>query len=262
MKYNKTVRSREPFCFAKGSIEPKMKRTKLADRQLPDYTRGEEIANMATHIFGGIFGIVALVLCIVFSALRHNYWGLGGGIAYGVLTIYLYTVSSVYHGLIPEKPKKVFQVLDHCSIFAMILGSYVPVLFTGVREQNFVIFLIVAVLVLVGCAVCIPFTAIDHKRYASVSMTGYFTIGWAALLMLWPLYKAYGLEMVLWLVAGGLAYTLGIIFYAKGVHKRYFHTIFHLFILAGSGLQFVGIFKFCILQWDKNLIYLNFLPKP
>mgnify|MGYP002852879540 CR=1 FL=1 len=236
-----------------------LSRTKLDDRQLPDYTRGEEIANMTTHIVGGAFGIVALVLCIVFSAINHNYWGLAGGIVYGVLMIYLYTISSIYHGLIPEKPKKVFQVLDHCSIFAMILGSYVPILLTGIRRQNIVIFIIVSSLVLIGTAICVPFTAIDHKRYARVSMTGYFTIGWAALLMLYPLYQYYGIEMVLWILFGGVAYTVGIIFYAKGVHKRYFHMIFHLFILLGSTLQFVGIFKFCILEAYAP-VYLSFIP--
>ena len=228
-----------------------MKRTKLDDRTLPNYTRGEEIANMITHIIGGVFGVVALVLCVVFSSIRHNYWGLAGGIVYGILMIYLYTISSVYHGITPERPKKVMQVLDHCSIFAMILGSYVPILLTGVREQNFIIFIIVSVLVLIGVAVCVPLTAIDLKRYAKVSMTGYVAIGWAALLVLWPLYKAYGLEMILWLVAGGIAYTVGILFYAKGTKKRYFHSIFHLFILLGSALHFVAIFKFCILQYDK-----------
>ena len=222
-------------------------RTKLDDRKLPDYTRGEEIANMVTHIVGGAFGVVALVLCVVFSLLRHNYWGLAGGIVYGLLMIYLYTISSIYHGLVPERPKKVFQVLDHCSIFAMILGSYVPVLLTGVREQSPIICIIVSTLVLAGCTVCVVFTAIDWQKYAVVSMTGYFAIGWAALLMLYPLYKAYGWEMILWILAGGLSYTLGIIFFAKGVKQRYMHSVWHLFILAGSAFQFIGIFKFCIL---------------
>ena len=222
-----------------------MPRTKLADRKLPDYTRGEEIANMTTHIVGGAFGVIALVLCIVFAALRRNYWGLGSGIAYGLLMIYLYTISSVYHGLKPEKAKKVMQVLDHCSIFAMILGSYLPILFTGVRRQSIVIFLIVSALLVVGVSVCVVFTAIDFHKYRYISMTGYFVIGWAALIILYPLYKEYGPEMLIWLISGGVAYTLGIIFFA--IRKRYFHSIFHLFILLGSALQFVAIFKFCIL---------------
>ena len=223
-----------------------MPRTKLADRKLPDYTRGEEIANMTTHIVGGAFGVIALVLCIVFAALRRNYWGLGSGIAYGLLMIYLYTISSVYHGLKPEKAKKVMQVLDHCSIFAMILGSYLPILFTGVRRQSIVIFLIVSALLVVGVSVCVVFTAIDFHKYRYISMTGYFVIGWAALIILYPLYKEYGIEMLIWLISGGVAYTLGIIFFA--IRKRYFHSIFHLFILLGSALQFVAIFKFCILE--------------
>jgi hemolysin III len=224
-----------------------MSRTKLADRKLPDYTRGEEIANMTTHIVGGAFGIIALVLCVVFSALRHDYRALAGGIVYGVMMVFLYTVSSIYHGLKPEKPKKVFQVLDHCTIFAMIFGSYMPVLLTGIWEENKVVFIVVTALVSVGCIICVTFTAIDLKKYAAVSMTGYVAIGWAALIMLYPLYKFYGLEMVIWLVLGGAAYTFGILFYAKGVKKRYFHMIFHLFIILGSVLQFVAIFKFCIL---------------
>ena len=225
-----------------------MSRTKLADRKLPDYTRGEEIMNMVTHIVGAAFGLVALVLCMVFSLINKDYWAFAGGIVYGVMMIYLYAISSVYHGLIPEKPKKVMQVLDHCSIFAMIFGSYVPVLLTGVRRQSTLLFIIVFVLVSAGCIVCIVFTAIDWKKYAIISMTGYFAIGWAAILIFYPLYKAYGLEMPLWLVAGGLAYTLGIIFFAYGNKIRYFHSIFHLFILLGSALHFVAIFKFCILE--------------
>lgn len=225
-----------------------MKRTKLDDRRLPGFSRGEEIANMITHIAGGAFGIAALVLCCVFAVRRQNYWGLAGGIIYGVMLIYLYTISSVYHGITPERAKKVMQVLDHCSIFGLILGSYFPILLTGVREQNKVIFYIVLALVCVGTCVCVPFTAIDFKRYEKICMSGYFVIGWSALLMLYPLYKAYGIEMILWLIGGGAVYSLGMIFFAFGRKKKYFHTIFHLFILGGTALQFIAIFKFCILQ--------------
>jgi len=227
-----------------------MSRIKLADRQLPRYTRGEEIANMVTHIVGGGFGVIALGLCIAFSIYKRNWWGLVGGIIYSVMMIFLYTMSSVYHGLISEKPKKVMQVLDHCSIFALILGTYVPILLTGVRVQSIKLFIILSALLLAGTAVSVTFTAIDFKKYAGVSMTGYFVIGWAALIILYPLYKQFGLEMILWLLGGGVAYTLGIIFFALGRKKEYFHMIFHLFILLGSILHFVAIFKFCILGFN------------
>lgn len=114
-----------------------MKRTKLDDRLLPDYTRGEEIFNMVTHIVGAVFGIVALVLCIIFSCLHHNGYGLASGIVYGVSMILLYTMSSIYHGLSPNlKAKKVFQIMDHCSIFVLIAGTYTPVLLCPKKTQG------------------------------------------------------------------------------------------------------------------------------
>ena len=224
-----------------------MKRTKLADRKLPDYTRGEEIANMTTHIVGGAFGVSVLVLCIVYPILNRNYWALAGGIFYAAMMIFLYSMSSIYHGLISERPKKVMQVLDHCSIFALIAGSYTPILCTGIREQNPRLAIALTVIVVVGVAVGVTFTAIDFKKYAPISMTGYFATGWAALMACGAMYRAYGIGFLLWLIGGGVAYTLGIIFYALGVRRRYFHSIFHLFILAGTALQFVAIFRYCIM---------------
>ena len=223
-----------------------MSRTKLADRTLPPFSRSEELVNMATHIVGAAFGVTALVLCVVFAALHHNPWGVVGGALYGAMMVYLYTISSVYHGLVPEKPKKVLQVLDHCSIYALIIGTYIPILFTGIREHYFILFVVLSSLLLVAAVVFVTFTAIDFKKYAVVSMTGYFSIGWVAIFLLYPLYKIYGLEFIAWLFFGGVAYTLGMIFFAKGNTNKYFHSIFHLFILLGSALHFVAIFKFCI----------------
>ena len=114
-----------------------MKRTKLQDRILPTYTKGEEIFNMTSHIVGGALGIVALVLCIVFAAIHHNPYGVIASSIYGVTMIILYTMSSIYHGLSPKrKAKKVFQVLDHCSIFLLIAGSYTPFALCTLREYN------------------------------------------------------------------------------------------------------------------------------
>ena len=223
-----------------------MKRTKLADRKLPDYTRGEEIFNMVSHIVGGGFGVIALGLCAGFSIYHKNWWGLGGGIFYGLMMIYLYTISSVYHGLIPEKPKKVMQVLDHCTIFALIFGTYVPVLLTGIRENYIVLFWITLAILVVSTAVCVTFTAIDFKKYAVIANIGYFGIGWASLLLLYPMYKVYGLAFVLWIFFGGVSYTVGIIFFILQKKKRYMHSIFHLFILLGSVLHFIPILTYCM----------------
>ena len=112
-----------------------MKRIKLSDMILPKYTKGEEIFNMTTHIVGGAMGIVALVLCIIFAAIHHNGYGVVASSIYGTTMILLYTMSSVYHGLKPNTTaKKVFQILDHCSIFLLIAGSYTPFALCTLRE--------------------------------------------------------------------------------------------------------------------------------
>ena len=112
-----------------------MRRTKLDERVLPTYTKGEEIFNMTSHIVGAVLGIVALVLCIIFSAIHHNPYGVVSSSIYGATMILLYTMSSIYHGLNPNlKAKKVFQVLDHCSIFLLIAGSYTPFALCTLRE--------------------------------------------------------------------------------------------------------------------------------
>ena len=201
-----------------------MPRTKLADRTLPPYTRGEEIFNMVSHIVGGGFGVVALALCVVFAVLHRNWWGLAGGVVYGLTMIFLYTMSSVYHGLTQEKPKKVMQVLDHCTIYALILTLFI----------------------LTATAIGVTFTAIDFHRYAAVAMSGYFVVGWCALFALKPIVQSFGWPLFLWLLAGGVVYTLGMIFYAFGRKKKFFHSVFHLFILGGSVLQFIGILLYCM----------------
>ena len=114
-----------------------MQRIKLKDRILPTYTKGEEIFNMTSHIVGAALGVVALVLCIVFAAVKGNTYGIISGSIYGVTMIALYTMSSIYHGLSPKfTSKKVFQILDHCSIFLLIAGSYTPFALCTIREQD------------------------------------------------------------------------------------------------------------------------------
>ena len=110
-----------------------MKRTRLRDRQLPDYTRGEELFHMISHIVGGAFGVLVLVLCVVRSAIHGSAWGVVGSCIYGASVILLYTMSCIYHGLKPVMAKKVFQVLDHCTIYYLIAGTYTPVLFSAMR---------------------------------------------------------------------------------------------------------------------------------
>ena len=113
------------------------KRTKLADRHMPSYTKGEEIFNMVSHIVGGALGIVAIVLCSVFAGIERNVYGVVSGAIFGVTMLLLYTASSIYHGLKPNTmAKRVFQVIDHCMIFILIAGTYTPIALCTMRERN------------------------------------------------------------------------------------------------------------------------------
>ena len=191
-----------------------MKRTKLKDRELPRYTRGEEIANMVTHIVGGAIGIVALVLCVVFASINRNVYGIVSASIFGCMMILLYTISSIYHGLSPKRTsKKVFQVLDHCTIFLLIAGTYTPVVLCNIREYNstigWVLFGVVWAIAILG----VVLNAIDLRKYRVFSMICYIGLGWCIL----ALYPKIGLFLnrgaIILLVLGGISYTVGAILY-------------------------------------------------
>ena len=197
-----------------------MTRTKLDDRVLPTYSKGEEITNMTSHIVGAAFGIVATVLCIVTAASHSNGYGVVSGTIYGITMIVLYTMSSIYHGLSPKlKGKKVMQVIDHCSVFLLIAGSYTPFALCG-----------------------IVLNAIDLKRFRVFSMICYLAMGWCIILKINVLPELITTNGFILLVAGGIIYTIGAILYGLGRKIKYMHSIFHFCILIASILQF-----FCIL---------------
>ena len=132
---------------------------------------------MITHIVGGGLGVIALVLCVVFAALHHNVWGVVGSAVYGTSLILLYTASGVYHGLRPGTAKKVMQVIDHCTIYFLIGGTYTPILFCCIRPVSpgwaWALFGIVWGL----AAMAATFTAIDLKKYSKLSMICYIGMG-------------------------------------------------------------------------------------
>ena len=222
-----------------------MERIKLRDRILPKYTKGEEIFNMTSHIVGAVLGIVATVLCIVFAAVRGNVYGVVSGSIYGVTMIILYTMSSIYHGLSPKRySKKVFQVLDHCSIFLLIAGSYTPFALCTIREYDlasgWIIFGVIWAFAILG----IVLNSIDIKKFKVFSMICYLVMGWCIVFKITLLPELLGTAGFVLLLLGGIAYTVGAILYGLGKKHKYMHSVFHLFILLGSLLQF-----FCILLY-------------
>ncbi|MFR5951120.1 MAG: PAQR family membrane homeostasis protein TrhA [Clostridia bacterium] len=219
-----------------------MKRTKLRDRILPKYTKGEEIFNMTSHIVGGALGIVALVLCVVFAAVHGNGYGVVSGAIYGITMVILYTMSSIYHGLNPKrKAKKVFQVLDHCSIYLLIAGSYTPFALCTLREYStalgWTIFGVIWFVAILG----IILNSIDIKKFRVFSMICYLVMGWCIVFKINLLPELLGTAGFVLLLLGGLAYTIGAILYGLGKKHKYMHSVFHLFILLGSLLQFFTI---------------------
>jgi len=219
-----------------------MQRTKLVDRILPTYTKGEEIFNMTSHIVGGAFGILVTTLCVIFAAIHGNVYGIISGAIYGVTMIVLYVMSSIYHGLNPKRlSKKVFQVLDHCSIYLLIAGSYTPMALCTIRGVDVAtgwwIFGIVWAMAILGIAL----NSIDLKTTKKFSMICYLVMGWCIIFKFNVLLEGLHRNGLILLISGGVAYTVGAILYGVGKKKKYMHSIFHLFILLGSLLQFLCI---------------------
>lgn len=224
-----------------------MQRVKLADRILPTYTKGEEIFNMVSHIVGAAMGIVAIVLGIIFSAIHGNGYGIASSIVYGITLIVLYTMSSIYHGLNPaKKAKKVFQVIDHCSIFLLIAGTYTPFCLCTLRAHNpatgWIVFGIVWGLAILG----IILNAIDLKKFKIFSMICYLVMGWCIIAKINIVMEALGVIGFTLLLSGGIVYTIGAIFYGIGKKRKWMHSIFHLACVIGSLLQLVCVLIYVI----------------
>ncbi len=217
------------------------KRIKLTDRLLPDYTKGEEVMNMVTHIVGGGLGIAALALCVIFSILHNNPYGLAGSIVYVVSMITLYTMSSVYHVLRPVTAKKVMQVLDHCTIYFLISGTYTVVSLSALRTVSPTQGWGMSIFQWTLTALAVTLTAIDLEKYNVFSMICYIGMGWAILPFMDVAQQALTQTGFLLLLFGGISYTVGAVLYGLGSKLRWMHSVFHIFVVLGSLLQFLCI---------------------
>ena len=222
------------------------KRIKLADRHLPDYTKGEEIMNMVTHVTGGALGILALILCVVRAAIANNVFGIIGSAIYGGTMIALYSVSSVYHGLRPGTGKKVMQVIDHCTIYFLICGTYTPILLSAFVPVypaiGWVLLAVEWALAILAAAL----TAIDLKKYNVFSMTCYIVMGWGIIFFFPQAIEVMTPIGFYLLLAGGIVYTIGAVLYGIGARMRWMHSVFHIFVVLGSLLQFLAIYHYVL----------------
>lgn len=222
-----------------------MTERRLDKMALPAYSKGEEIFNMVSHIVGGALGIVATILCVVRAAIHGDVFAIVSGAIFGFTMIVLYSMSSIYHGLSPRlMAKKVFRILDHCAIYLLIAGSYTPYTLVTIRGYDnrlgWTLFGITWGLAALG----ITLSAIDFRKFKVVEMILYLGMGWSVVFSREALSTALhpnGLKLLLW---GGIAYTLGAVFYGIGSKKAYIHSVFHLFVLLGSFLHFLSIFLY------------------
>ena len=221
------------------------KRIKLADRILPHYTAGEEVMNMVTHITGGGLGVIALVLSVA-KAWGRGWLDMSAVVLYGISMIALYTMSSVYHGLRPGMGKKVLQVIDHCTIYLLIAGTYTPIVLIAFRPVYPAIGWGLFALEWILAALATTLTAIDLKKYSALSMVFYIGLGWAVLPFIPQTIELLGMAGFWYLLSGGISYTVGAVLFGIGSKVRWMHSVFHIFVVLGSLLQFVAIYSFVL----------------
>jgi len=223
-----------------------MKRTKLADRPLPNYSIGEEAMNTITHAAGALLGILALILCICRASKWGNAWGIVSSAIYGSGMIATFTVSAVYHGLKPGMAKKVLQVIDHCTIYTLIAGTYTVIVLTALRPHYPVLGWGLFAFEWGLALLAITLTAIDLKKYSVFSMVCYIGMGWAVLPFCHQILETMGKEGFLLLLAGGISYSIGSVLYGIGSRRKWMHSIFHVFVNLGAVLHFFSILLYAL----------------
>ncbi len=209
--------------------------------RIPDYTLGEELFNSISHGIGAGLSIAALVLMVVRAqgALAITSVSL-----FGSAMILLYTISCIYHALSPRlKGKAVLRVIDHCNVFLLVYGTYIPASLLGVGgTAGWVLFGLVGAVTVIG----IVLTCVDVDRYSRAAVACHLVNGWSMVFGIPALVATMGLAGVGWVLAGGILYSLGSVLYGLGKKIRWMHSIFHLFCLAATFCQFWGIYTYLL----------------
>ena len=200
---------------------------------------GEEIANSVSHGIG-LLAAVASAPVLVLSAVRHGGAArITGASVFAAAMVLLYLTSTLYHALPRNRAKRVFRILDHSAIFLMIAGTYTPFTLGVLRGGwGWTLFGLVWGLALAG----IVLSAAGGGRYPKIRTSLYLAMGWLIVIAVKPLWLRMPSEGLFWLLGGGIAYTVGVVFYA--VRVRYFHFVWHLFVIAGTACHFIAVLRF------------------
>lgn len=218
-----------------------MAERKKKEISIPSYSLGEELFNAISHGFGALLSIAALVLMLIRA---RNALEVTTAAIFGTSMIFLYTISCVYHALSPGlRGKKVLRVLDHCSVFLLVFGTYIPASLLGVSGvRGWLLFGLVAFFTALG----IVFTALDLERYQLAAVICQLLSGWSILMGASNLRAALGLQGLIWMIAGGVMYSIGAILYGIGKNRKYCHSVFHVFCLLGTFCHFWAIYKYLL----------------
>lgn len=218
-----------------------MSEKKKLNIKIPNYTLGEELFNSISHGIGAALAVVALVLMVVKA---HNPLPETTVSLFGATMIILYTMSCIYHALSPNlEGKKVLRVIDHCNVFLLVFGTYIPVSLLGVGgAKGWILFGVIGAFTIIG----IVFTAINVDKYKVIATICHVINGWSILIGIPELINNAGHEGLLFMILGGVMYTIGSVLYGLGSKKKYMHCIFHVFCLLGTFFHFWSIYMYLI----------------
>ena len=206
------------------------------------YTVGEEICSAVSHGIGAGLSVAALVTMVVRAVHSGDMYAIVAAAIFGAALVILYTMSTLYHALTPDIAKKVFRIFDHATIFLLIAGTYTPYLLVIMRGTvGWVLFCILWALTAIG----IVFDAIMLERFHKVEMVLYVAMGWCIVVASKTLIASLASGGLALLLAGGVLYTIGIIFYSRK-KVRYMHSVWHLFVLAGSILHYFSVYLYVL----------------
>ncbi len=208
---------------------------------VPSYSVGEELINATTHGIGALLSTAALVLMV---NKAHDAISVACAWVFGVSMILLYAVSCMYHMLPPTcLGKRVLRVIDHCNVYLLVFGTYVPAALLGVGGTlGWTLFGIVAVFTVLG----ITFSVIDVDKYSKAQVACHLVSGWSFLAGLPSTIASVGLACAALVVTGGVAYTIGSVLYGLGKNRPYMHSVFHVFCLIGTFLHFCAIYYYLL----------------
>ena len=216
--------------------------------KLASYSRGEDWLNSISHMVGGGLSVIALILCLVRAIVVRRWDYALLGLVYGLTMIAMYSCSSVYHALRPNRGKKAMRMVDHAMIYPMIAGTISPVAVLVIVPVHPALGWAVFGVAWAVVAAAVPITLTLFNKTKVTQMILYLALGWMIIVALRVLLQTFDRTGTLLLVAGGVAYTLGAIIYGIGSKHRYFHSVFHFFVLAGSILHFFALYLFVFVK--------------